>query len=511
MNKPFHVLVLAAGFVSMLSGRASAQIFTTLHSAYGVNQAGLPGAGMVSSENILYGTVVNGGSSGSGIVFRLNNDGSGFAPLHTFSASALNIDGRYYTNSDGVGPTRLVVAGQTVFGAAVSGGRGGGGALFRMNTDGSGFYILRNFIARPSSPLANDGVGPGSLIVSGNTLYGTTQAGGVAGNGTLFAINVDGTGFRTLHSFTTTSQFFEVHGTNSDGAFPSGLVLTGNSLYGTAAYGGVLGNGTVFKINTDGTGFMPLHTFAANTGDLSGVLVNSDGAEPSAGLILSGNTLFGTAAYCGRFGQGTVFRVNTDGTDFATLYSFNRVPIPILDSPANTNSGGARPFGGLALAGDTIYGTTLIGGSLANGTLFALNTNGTSFTTLHNFSGFSTDSLGNYLNFSNQDGATPSGDLTLLGNTLYGTTSRGGLFGNGVVFGFSFLPQLAMARSEGNIVLSWPANYTGFDYAGFSLQTTTDLVSQVWTTASPGSVIVQGQNTITNLISGTQRFYRLSK
>jgi uncharacterized repeat protein (TIGR03803 family) len=52
------------------------------------------------------------------------------------------------------------------------------------------------------------------------------------------------------------------------------------------------------------------------------ILVNSDGAHPTAELILSGNTLYGTAGQGGSSACGTVFSVNTNGTGFTTLYTF---------------------------------------------------------------------------------------------------------------------------------------------------------------------------------------------
>src|SRR5208283_4005514 len=116
------------------------------------------------------------------------------------------------------------------------------------------------------------------LILSGNTLYGTAW-GGSSGNGTVFVVNTDGTGFTNLHSFTATSTLANTYGTG-----PSGLMLSGNTLYGTAQNGGSGGSGTVFALNTDGTGFTNLHSFTGG----------SDGASPVAGLILSGNTLYGT-------------------------------------------------------------------------------------------------------------------------------------------------------------------------------------------------------------------------
>ena len=110
--------------------------------------------------------------------------------------------------------------------------------------------------------------------------------------------------------------------TNSDGAVPyAGLVLSGNTLYGTANSGGTFGNGTVFAVNTDGTGFTNLHSFTA-TAPVLRLYTNSDGANPWAGLILSGNTLYGTALCGGSSGNGTVFAVNTDGTGFTNLHSF---------------------------------------------------------------------------------------------------------------------------------------------------------------------------------------------
>jgi hypothetical protein len=55
--------------------------------------------------------------------------------------------------------------------------------------------------------------------------------------------------------------------------------------------------------------------------------------------------------------------------------------------------------------------------------------------------------------------------------------------------------------------LSWPTNY-----AGFTLQSTSDLGSSaVWTTNLPAPVIVNDQNTVTNPISGAQQFFRLSQ
>src|ERR1035437_3318241 len=148
-----------------------------------------------------------------------------------------------------------------------------------------------------------------------------------------------GTGqtFTTLHSFTLLNN-----STNSDGANPyAGLILSGNTLYGTAYYGCRSGTGTVFAVHTNGTSFTNLHSFNY-----------SDGAGPYGGLILSGNTLYGTAVGGGSSSYGTVFAVNTNGAGFMNLHNFTYAPGPLY-----TNSEGAYPYAGLILSGNTLYGT----------------------------------------------------------------------------------------------------------------------------------------------------------
>jgi uncharacterized repeat protein (TIGR03803 family) len=468
----FLLPALTIGFSLVLAGRVTAQSITNLHSFTGSSDGDLPQAGLILSGNTLYGTALGGGNFGYGTVFAVNTDGTSFTNLYCFTAT----DQIYYTNSDGAFPiAELTLSSNTLYGTVPDGGRSGDGTVFKVNTDGTDFTNLHSFTAT-SGPVTNsDGAWPRSrLILSGNTLYGTAPVGGSSGNGTVFKVNTDGTGFATIYSFTARS-IFPPYG-NSDGSEPhAGLVLSGDTLYGTAAEGGVSHRGTVFKVNTDGTGFTNLHSFTeldqpSNT--------NSDGAQPQAELVLSGNTLYGTALYGGNSGKGTVFKINIDGTGFTNLYSF-----------AGSPSDGAYPQAGVIFSGNTLYGTTSEGGSSGRGTVFAVNTDGTGFTNLHNFAG------------SPSDGAYPRAGVIFSGNTLYGTTSEGGSSGRGTIFSLSLgavsAPQLTIIFSGANVILTWPTNA-----AGFTMQSATAITGTF--TNIPGAT-----SPYTNPITGSQQYFRL--
>ena len=123
------------------------------------------------------------------------------------------------------------------------------GTIFKINTDGSAFGVLHSFVGG-----AGDGKTPSysSLVVSGTTIYGMTVGGGAADEGVVFRINTDGTGFALLHTFVAAT---------GDGWAPYGsLTLSGSTLYGMTRQGGG-GAGTIFQINTDGSGYSRLHTF----------------------------------------------------------------------------------------------------------------------------------------------------------------------------------------------------------------------------------------------------------
>lgn len=466
--RPLKWLVLLLAFAV----RAQAQTFTELHAFAGTGAADgvSPWGGLVLSQNVLYGTAFGGGLYQEGTLFSVNTDGSGFTNFYHFTGGA-----------DGANPySGLTLSGNTLYGTTSIGGVSGSGTVFKINTDGSGFLVLQAFTG-----LADGGKPWAGLLLSGNRLYGTAQTGGSSGLGVVYAVNTDGTQFKVLHNFTGTS----------DGASPyAGLFLSGNTLYGTASGGGSSGNGTVYALSTDGTGFTNLYNFMATSGAAN---ANSDGAIPWAGLTLVGDTLVGVASGGGAYGSGTIFSLGTNGTNFTVLHTFTAQTGPVL-----ANYDGASPVGRLLLSGQTLYGPAEVGGSSGAGTLFSMGTNGSNLKTLYSFS------LSAGLNAPNTDGAYPVGELVLAGNTLYGTAYSGGSSGYGAVFSLSLTPtsgpELTIAPSGSNIILTWPTNATGF-----TLESTTNLTAPVWSTVSPGAVVVNGVNTVTNSVSGAQQYFRL--
>src|SRR5262249_30314604 len=141
--------------------------------------------------------------------------------------------------------------------------------------------------------VSSGGYGPTATLVQGSDgiLYGTTQSGGAGGFGTVFRSSTNGD-FAGLYAFGSATN---------DPQSPQSPLIQGADgvLYGTtvaggiSAVGGASGYGTVFKINTNGTDMMVIHDFMPDGGD---------GQRPyTAGLVQDTNgVLFGTTQEGGK-------------------------------------------------------------------------------------------------------------------------------------------------------------------------------------------------------------------
>ncbi len=337
-------------FESTLSGKEHA-----IYSFQGGSDGIAPNGGLAVVKSTFYGTTYYGGSNstctygtGCGVVYAVAADGKERV-LHRFLASdktdgehpdtplvsiGANLYGATFTNygkqcdgygcgtvfevttegkehviyhfkggKDGCWPAALLAFKGTLYGATQSGGSGcsfnTGGTIFSLTTAGKEAVLYR-FEGPP------DGESPNSLILAGNTLYGTTVNGGNTGCllgyertcGIVFSMDLSGEE-SILYLFTG----------GKDGANPSGVVWDGGSLYGTTTNGGYdrsgsSGYGTIFTLGISGSEKV-LYRFS-----------KSDGANPGS-LAASKSMLYGVAtsggkggSNCGQSGCGTLFELS---------------------------------------------------------------------------------------------------------------------------------------------------------------------------------------------------------
>jgi uncharacterized repeat protein (TIGR03803 family) len=301
-----------------------------------------------------------------------------YSPLFTFDGS------------NGKAPVALILVSNTLYGTTREGGTSNLGTVFKLNLDGSGFATLKSFAGPP-----NDGATPVTqLLYSEGTLYGYTRS-GESSTGTVFKVDVDGNNYSVLKRFT---------GPPDDGRDPSGLVLSGNTLYGTTLSGGISNAGTLFQINADGTGYQVLKHFVGEAGSRIEPNTN-DACNPLGTLVFENGAIYGSTLLGGPTGEGAVYKFQLSNGDFEVLQK-------------GTYADGCHYISGLISSGTTLYGTCCSGGG-GLGTVFKIGMDGTGYENLRAFTGF--------------DGINPW-RLILDGDTLYGSASQGGVTNLGVIF-----------------------------------------------------------------------------
>ena len=306
--------------------------------------------GLVKDASLnLYGVTYAGGIGGGGTIFKQSVNGSGYTILHNFiGTGARNPNGKLLLASDG-----------KLYGVCKYGGNAAnmyrGGVIYKMNTDGNSFTIIKQFNNNGNdySPIGQLTEGPGG------ELYGITES-TIFGNydqPVIYKINKDGTGYTILKSLNP----------NLEGRLPKeGLLLSGSYLYATFAEGGIFSNGTIVRIQTNGTGFQVLKNLTYS---------NSEGVTPLCGLTAASNgRMYGVNSFGGVNGGGTLFSMLPNGTNFIVHKAFD------------FNITGYINFGRLLQASNgKIYGTNLLAGVNGGGSCYGINTDGTGFTILRNF------------------------------------------------------------------------------------------------------------------------------
>jgi uncharacterized repeat protein (TIGR03803 family) len=354
--------------------------------------------------------------------------------------------------------------------------------VFKINAAGA----LTSLYSFPG--VNDDGADPDAGLVQGGdgNFYGTAAYGGTNGNGTVFKISANGT-LANLYSFTG----------GNDGANPTAKLAQGNdgSFYGTTSQGGAHGSGTVFKISATGA-LTSLYSFTGG----------ADGADPAGGLVQgSDGSFYGTTGSGGIFegvlvsvwtgtnygsswvtnSLGTVFKISATGV-LTTLYAFTG------------GSDGGYPQTALVQGSDGyFYGTTyerddFPGHAPMEGTVFKISASG-AFMTMYSF----------------PQGANPKAALAQGSDgSFYGTTSSGGLGVAGTVFRLTLVPQKpALTLTGRTLNLTWNTEVGRV----CQLQYTSDLSSANWTNlGSPFTATRATFSATESVLNAPQRFYRLA-
>jgi uncharacterized repeat protein (TIGR03803 family) len=384
----FLVFAFLFGQALIATPRTQAQTFKVVYNFTGGSDGGNPLDGLtLGSAGSLYGTTNAGGVSSYGVVFKVTKTGVETV-VHEFTGG-----------TDGAYPQGGLVrdTGGNFFGTTTAGGASNNGTVFGFTAAGKE-GVLYSFAGGTDGAVPQAGL---ALDAAGN-LYGTTSAGGLYGNGTVFKIT------RPAKGGKWTETVLYNFGTGPDGSVPVASVAFDKSgnLYGTTSAGGTSGNGTIFELVPSGSSWTEtiLHNFQNA----------DDGAVPYGGLIsdAAGN-FYGSATEGGTGGGGTIFELTSD----AGAWTFN----VIYSNPGWGISGSFRNL--ILDASGNLYGTTHCDGANDAGTVYKLSpASGLwTYTSLYVFTG-GTDGLYSYSN------------PVLEGNYVIGTTKLGGENGSGVVW-----------------------------------------------------------------------------
>ncbi|HEY3900876.1 MAG TPA: choice-of-anchor tandem repeat GloVer-containing protein [Chthoniobacter sp.] len=444
------------GTVFKMSGGAITTITDFTDATTGSSRGGSPEAPLVSDgAGYLWGTTTSGGANGAGTVFKVNASTGVVTTVVDFAnaktGSTRGADPEAALVSDGAG---------NLWGTTTSGGANGAGTVFEIAASTGTISTVMDFASAPLNPaagLVSDGAG---------NLWGTTTQAGANNDGTVFKVNASTGAITTVVDFASTTT-----GSNRGGNPGAPLVSDGaGNFWGTTAYGGAHGAGTVFEVNASTGAITTVADFAeATTG-------SNRGANPSAALVSDGaGNFWGTTPGGGANFEGTVFKINastgtittvvdfdnattgsnrgsgpraalvSDGAgnlwstteeggayDWGTVFEINAstgVITMVADfaaSPSGPNRG-AYPYAALVSDGaGNFWGTTYQGGNYAAGTVFKVNASTGAITTVVDFVDSTTGS---------SRGSSPEGALVNDGaGNLWGMTSQTGAYGWGTIF-----------------------------------------------------------------------------
>jgi uncharacterized repeat protein (TIGR03803 family) len=361
---------------------------------------------LLQAQSPLYGSVLQGGTTGRGVLISFDRSANTSTVLHNFSGV------------DGDGPQGRLVQGYNslFYGITGGGGSNSSGVLFSLNPVTNVFTKLYDFVPATGALPTN-----GLLLASNGLLYGSTQMGG-SERGVLYSFDP---------ATSTYTKLLDFAGSNGTGDGGSLMQASNGKIYGVTSRGG---SGYKFPISDDyGKGVLFSFDIATSTYTIHHEFGIDSGFESSKLMQASNGLLYAVTAAGGSNGLGVLYSFDPAKNTYTVLHNFTRTD-------------GQGPVSTLVQARNgLLYGATVgdpFGFTGWYGTLFSYNIASNSFTKLYSFNGV--------------DGGRPRGDLLLASEgKLYGLTTVGGVgfvqdrfYGDGVVFSYDIASNTYMRRLD---------------------------------------------------------------
>jgi len=359
----------------------------------------------VAGSKVLFGrTAAGGNGTGCGTFFKVAENGSGYALVYSFGGNdgcsprhdAMVQDpgnGLLYSTTQGVNDS-----GSTTY---------NDGQILTLDPSTLAVANIHAFAGAPSDGAQQHS--SFSIDTSTGVLYGQSALGGTHDHGFIYSIAPGGGATTPIYSFSS-----------SDGEEPHGRILqVGSTLWGITRKGGSADLGTVFSYRLPSGPFTVVHNFTG---------AGSDGAHSDHGYLTAvasgSDTILYGMTQCGGTGRGgdesdcsgmgggdgVIFQIDTATGNYNTFYQFT----------GTNNNDGADPYGSLLYdpASGYLYGTTRLGGSHDDGTVFRIAPQAFG----------ATGSIQQFYHFdgTNGDGAKPIDNVIVDAGTVYGMTTEGG-------------------------------------------------------------------------------------
>ncbi|MCB9173290.1 MAG: T9SS type A sorting domain-containing protein [Flavobacteriales bacterium] len=397
----------------------------------GVSNGSNPcGTILETTNGSFFGMTTEGGVNNTGILYEFDTITNSLTKIIDFQDSiGTNPFGSLHQSANGK------IYGITQGGGIVN------GVVFEFDT------ISQIPVKKINLNWAEDGSIPQQHLLKANdgNMYGVTASGGTYNLGTLFRINLTNGVYTKLHDFGDISQ---------ERTPLSGLIqATNGKIYGTTSYGGITEGGVIFEYDIIQNSYIKKVEIDRN---------NHGNFSQSTLLEASDGNIYGCASAGGIYNAGTLFQYNPFTNTLTKKVDFK------------SDSIGDYPFGCLIELNNKLFGITNSGGINTDGVLFEYDINAEILTKKGDFNWLTTgtpsgalvkavngklygiassgglngygtiyefDTLTNNISikFDFDDinsGKYPIGSLILSGNKLYGMTTKGGLYGFGVIFEF---------------------------------------------------------------------------